>query len=114
MVSTFKIKNLEELHLSGFDIYLKKFQFKIFLVRIAENMPKLQLFCLMAEVEFPNRFGEWDEYAKICQAFASEKNIKLEIRDNPILCNFDCGIKSICCGHYRIHPSKVVKIYSPK
>ena len=40
---------------------------------IAENFPKLQRLCLTCEDDNPN---EWKE---MCQAFASRKNIKLEI-----------------------------------
>ena len=113
-ISSFKLKNLQELHLSGLSIDLYKPDFKKLLDTIAENMPKLQLLCLTSELSDTDEFGEWDGYAKICQAFASGKNIKLEIRDVPVLCNFDGGVKSICCGHYKVHPSKVVKIYGPK
>ena len=113
-ISNFKLKNLQVFILGSLDLDLDKSAFKKLLETIAENMPKLQLLCLTVEVEDTNEFGEWDEYAKICQAFASGKNIKLEIRDVPVMCNFDGGVKSVCCGHYKVHPSKVVKIYGPK
>ena len=58
---------------------------------------------------------EWDEFMpELCQSFASKTNIKLEIRGAPDLCNFDDGVKCICCGHYAVHPSKELKIFSPK
>ena len=113
-ISRFKLKNLQELHLSCLDIDLPKSAFKKLLEKIAKNMPKLQHLCLMAEVENTDQYGEWDDFAKICGAFASQNNIKLEIRDLPIPCNFDGGIKSVCCGRLLVHPSKVVKIYGPK
>ena len=114
-ISSFKQKNLEELYLDGLNIDLDKPTFKKLLETIAENMPKLQFLCLTADVEDPSEHGaEWPEYAEICQEFAGRQNIKLEIRDVPVLCNFDGGVKSICCGHYKVHPSKVVRICGPK
>ena len=94
-------------------MYLNPAFFKDFLEILAENFPKLQQLCLTTELNHEHD-GEWVEYAKICQAFASGKNIKLEIRGAPILCNFDDGIKCVGCGHYGVHPSKQMKIYNPK
>ena len=51
---------------------------------ITENMPKLQLLCLTAEVGDTDEYGELHEYAEIFQEFASGKNVKLEIRDIPL------------------------------
>ena len=116
-ISSFKLNNLQELHLSGLDIDLAKPAFKKLLETMAENMPKLQFLSLTADVENPS-FGEWSYYAKICQAFASGKNIKIEVRDLPVLCNYDGGVKSICCSRYRpmprVHSSKDVEIFGPK
>ena len=99
------------------DIDLEKPAFKELLETIAENMPKLQFLCMIADVQDPSK--NWPEYAEICQEFATGKNIKVEIRALPVLCNFEMdGIKSLCCGHYRVrprvHPSKDVEIYGPK
>ena len=74
-LNSFKLKNLQELHLNGFRIDLNEPEFKKLLETIAENMPKLKLLCITGELEN----GEWNGYAKICQEFASAKNIKLEI-----------------------------------
>ena len=103
MINSFKLKNLQELHLNGLQINLTKPEFKKFLETIAENMPKLRLLCLTGEVEDTDVNGEWVEYAKICHEFATGKNIKLEIRDYPVLHNF-----------IQAYPSDVVQIYSPK
>ena len=116
-ISSFKLKYLQELHLSGLDIDLEKPAFKELLETIAENMPKLQFLCMIADVQDPSK--NWPEYAEICEEFATGKNIKVEIRALPVLCNFEMdGIKSLCCGHYRVrprvHPSKDVEIYGPK
>ena len=100
-ISNFKLKNLQVFIIGSLDLNLDKSAFKKLLETIAENMPKLQLLCLTVEVEDTNEFGEWDEYDKICQAFASGKNIKLEIRGIPVL-------RPILCV------SEDVKIYSPK
>ena len=78
--------------------------------RIAENFPKLQRLCLTSNPDAE----EWNDYDEICQAFASKRNIKIEIRGLPVLCNFDGGVKSICCGHYKIHPSKEMKIFGSR
>ena len=79
----------KELHLSGFYIDLYKPDFKKLLEMITENMPKLQLLCLTAEVEDTDEYGELHEYAEIFQEFASGKNVKLEIRNLPLLKEFD-------------------------
>ena len=113
-ISNIKHKNLQEFHLNGLDLDLHTQVFKKLLETIAENMPKLQFLCLTVQLSEPDVHGEWDEFDKICRGFVSEKNIRLEIRDVPVLCNFDGGVKSICCGHYKVHPSKVVRIYDPK
>ena len=112
-ITTFKPKNLEEFHLIGFRIDKDKSSFKEFLENFVENLPKLQRLCLTAESDCEYEEEGWDEYAKICQEVASEKYIQLEIRGVPVLCNFDDGIKSICCGHYNVHPSKDLQIYCP-
>ena len=113
-ISNIKHKNLQEFHLNGLELDLHKQVFKKLLETIAGNMPKLQFLCLTVQLSEPDVHGEWDEFDKICRGFVSEKNIRLEIRDVPVLCNFDGGVKSICCGHYKVHPSKVVRIYDPK
>merc|ERR1712080_480060 len=77
---------------------------------MAKNFPKLQRLCLTSDPEY-----DPPEYDEICQTFASERNVKLEIRGGPVLCNFGLwAVKSVCCGHYRIHPSKEMKIFSPR
>ena len=112
-ITHFKLKNLQELHLNGFEINLEKEDFKKLLETFAENLPKLQRLCLTTEIN--NCFeGNMDEYEEICRAFASQKHIKVEIRDIPVLCDFDYGVKSTCCGQYKVHPSKELKIFSPK
>ena len=95
--SSFELKNLQEIHLIGVDLdgrdkeLLKK-------IKIDENFPKLQRLCLTCE-----DVDEWripnDE---VCQAFASKRNIKLEI--SSVL---RCG-----CGTQPPFPWKI-KIYSP-
>ena len=98
-MNSFKLKNLQELHLNGFRIDLNEPEFKKLLETIAENMPKLKLLCITGELEN----GEWNGYAKICQEFASANNIKLEIRDYPVV--YD---------ELWAHRSDDVQIYSPK
>ena len=80
----FRLKNLQEFHLIGV-LILPDFEmssldqgeevldFKNFLDRIAENFPKLQRLCLTCE--------EYDQYdwRETCQAFASRRNIKVEV-----------------------------------
>ena len=112
-ISSFKHNNLQEFHLMGFAIDLDKPSFKNLLETIAENLPNLQGLYLTAELS-DDVVGPWDEYAEICQKFASEKNIKLEIRGLPKLCDFGNGVKSLCCGHYKVHSSKVLEIFRPK
>ena len=94
-ICNFKLKSLQELHLSGFDIDLYKPDFKKLLETIAENMPKLQLLCLTAEVGDKDIYGELHEYAEIFQEFASGRNIKLEIRDVPLLWDFDGAVDAV-------------------
>ena len=112
-ITSFKHKNLQEFHLMGFEIDLDKPSFENVLETIAENLPKLQRLYLSTEL-CSDVDGPWDEYAEICQKFASEKKIKLEIRGLPKLCEFGYGVKSLCCGHYKVHSSKVLEIFSPK
>ena len=112
-ISSFKHKNLQEFHLMGFVIDLDKPSFKNLLETIAENLPNLQGLYLTAELS-DDVVGPWDEYAEICQKFASEKNIKLEIRGLPKLCDFDYGVKSMCCGHLKVHSSRALEIFRPK
>ena len=69
-IRSFKLNNIQEFHLLGVDLGESKF--KDLLEPITEIFPKLQRLCLAFQV-VP---FSWD---KICQAFASEKNIKLEI-----------------------------------
>lgn len=112
-ITGFKLKNLHELHLIGFEINTDESSFKKVLETFSENLPKLQRLCLTTELgQYMER--EWEEYEKICQAFAPEKHIKLEIRELPVFCDFDYGVKSTCCGQYKVHPSKELTIFSPK
>ena len=55
------------------------YYFKDFLQIFVENLPKLKHLCLTMNVNDE----KWIECAKICQEFASEKSIKLEIRGAP-------------------------------
>ena len=71
----FHHSNLQELEMIGFEIDMDTSSFKKFLQFFAENFPKLQRLFLSTELS--------EEYAKICQDFASAKNIKLEIRGLP-------------------------------
>ena len=109
-ILSFKLKNLEEFHF-GYELIMDDtYFFKEILKNFAENFPKLQRLCLTSDLT-----EEWDEFMpELCQSFASKTNIKLEIRGAPDLCNFDDGVKCICCGHYAVHPSKELKIFSPK
>ena len=75
-IQSLKLKNLQEFHLIGVCIYMfdsNITSFKLFLDKIAENFPNLQRLCLTCEDDDPNKWNE------MCQAFASGKNIKLEI-----------------------------------
>ena len=75
-IQSLKLKNLQEFHLIGVCIYMfdsNITSFKLFLDKIAENFPNLQRLCLTCEDEDTNGWNE------MCQAFASRKNIKLEI-----------------------------------
>ena len=71
----FHHSNLQELEMIGFEIDMDTSSFKKFLQFFAENFPKLQRLFLSTELS--------EECAKICQDFASAKNIKLEIRGLP-------------------------------
>ena len=82
----FRLKNLQEFHLIGvmhvyqdfemvlFDQEEEILEFENFLDTIAENFPKLQRLCLTCE--------EYDQYdwRETCQAFASRRNIKVEVK----------------------------------
>ena len=94
-ISNFKLKSLQELQLSGVDVDLYQPDFKKLLERITENMPKLQLLCLTAEVEDTDEYGELHEYAEIFREFASGKNVKLEIRNVPVLWDFDGAVDAV-------------------
>ena len=83
-IKSLKVKKLQEFHLIGVHQKCESVDmfeysdtnitsFKLFLDMIAENMPKLQRLCLTCQDEDTY---EWNE---MCQAFASRKNIKLEI-----------------------------------
>merc|ERR1739848_491744 len=98
-ISSFKLKSLQELHLSGFDIDLYKPDFKKLLETFAENMPKLQLLCLTAEVGDTDEYGELYEYAEIFQEFALGRNIKLEIRDVPVLWDFYGAVAAVITNY---------------
>ena len=98
-MNSFKLKNLQELRLTGFHIDLNEPEFKKLLETIAENIPKLKLLCFTGELEN----GEWNGYAKICQEFALAKKIKLEVKGYPIVYT-----------ELWAEPSDDVQIYSPK
>ena len=66
----------------GFEIDMDTSSFKKFLQFFAENFPKLQR--LFLSTELSEEYWDWNAYAKICQDFASKKNIKLEIIGGPI------------------------------
>ena len=75
-IKCLKLKNLQEFHLIG--VFMEEYSgsndtLELFLDMIAENMPKLQRLCLTCEDEDTNGWNE------MCQAFASRKNIRLEI-----------------------------------
>ena len=94
--SSFELKNLEEFRLIGVDWVEKEHLEKI---TIDENFPKLQRLCLTCEDVSDDWRVPKDED---CQAFASKRNIKLEI--SSVL---RCG-----CGTQPPAPWKI-KIYSP-
>ena len=77
----FHHSNLQELEMIGFEIDMDTSSFKKFLQFFAENFPKLQR--LFLSTELSEEYWDWNAYAKICQDFASAKNIKLEIRGLP-------------------------------
>ena len=79
--SGFHHSNLQELEMIGFEIDMDTSSFKKLLQFFAENFPKLQRLCLSTELS--EEYWDWDAYAKICQDFASAKDIKLEIRGLP-------------------------------
>ena len=81
-ISSFKLKYLEIFHFS-YEIKVNNSSFfKDFLKIFVENLPKLQHLCLNTVLDEDND-EDWDECSKICQAFATEKNIKLEITGGP-------------------------------
>ena len=74
-ITNFKLKNLQEFEF-GYELVMDNSEmFKDFLEIFAENFPKLQHLCLTTD-----QLNHADECDKICQEFASRKNIKLEIR----------------------------------
>ena len=81
-ITSFKLKNLQEFHLKGFDIgnYFDDSDFQDVLEKIAENLPKLQRLHLgFKDVEkFLDLHNQAPTRFEICQEFASEKNIKIE------------------------------------
>ena len=111
----FRLKNLQEFHLigvyistdfemSGLDKEEEPMDFKNFLDTIAENFPKLQRLCLTCEY-YSNEFSE------TLQAFASGRNIKVEISRVEI--EIECKCK---CTEYWMPPVpiKEMKIYGPR
>ena len=110
-IKSLKVKNLQELHLIG--VYIDMFEysetnitsFKLFLDMIAENMPKLQRLCLTCQDEDTY---EWNE---MCQAFASRKNIKLEISSVvKNIAEWSC-VEFTRCNNV---PIKERKVFCPK
>ena len=109
----FRLKNLQEFHLigvyistdfemSGLDKEEEPMDFKKFLDTIAENFPKLQRLCLTCEY-YSNEFSE------TLQAFASGRNIKVEISRVEI--EIDCK----CTENWMPPvPIKEMKIYGPR
>ena len=94
--SSFELKNLQEFHLIGVDGVEKEHLEKI---TIDENFPKLQRLCLTCEDVSDHWRVPKDED---CQAFASKRNIKLEI-SSVLRCG--CGVQP--------PPPWKIKIYSP-
>ena len=79
-ITSFKLRKLEEFYF-GYEIDLNdSTDFKDFLEILAGNFPKMQRLCLNTTWN-PNAHAhpQMVEYAKICQAFASQKNTNLEI-----------------------------------
>ena len=100
-ITSFKLKNLQEYHLNGFDFrnYFDGSDFQNVLEKIAENLPKLQrLYLGFKDVE---KFLDLPQSDLHCQEFASEKNIKIETytilnqRDQLVL---NWRGKCCCCG----------------
>ena len=112
-IKSLKVKNLQEFHLigvyistdfemSGLDKEEEPMDFKNFLDTIAENFPKLQRLCLTCEY-YSNEFSE------TLQAFASGRNIKVEISRVEI--EIDCK----CTENWMPPvPIKEMKIYGPR
>ena len=98
VLSSFRLKSLEEFHLIGIDICdCQNHKFKEFLegITISDNLPKLQRLCLTCQ----DVKNIWDED---CQTYASERNIQIEISSV-----FKCG-----CGQQA--PSCEMKIFGPR
>ena len=97
-ITCIKLKNLRELHLIGVDIF--NFVFGKFLETITENLPKLQRLCMTCQ------YAEWEPgWNDIFQAYASEKNIKLEIS----------SILRCKCGHASwVEPTMEMNIFRPR
>ena len=107
-IKSLKLNNLQEFHLVG--VFMEEnfgpnITLESFLDMIAENMPKLQRLCLTCEDEDTN---EWNE---MCQAFASRKNIKLEISSVvKNIAEWSC-VEFTRCNNV---PIKETKVFSPK
>ena len=100
-VLSMKFPNLEELHLSGFELSGgPKYLLKI-LNTFHQNLPKLRRLCF--KLDNFGRLDENPEYGQILQKFASEKNVKIEITGTPI---HRCILEVE-------HPSSVFKIFNP-
>ena len=76
-ITSFKLKNLQEFHLTGVDLQESRLNIRgeeiIFLEEIAENLPKLKRLCFICQ-----DIGHVDENYKRIGAFVSGKNIMLE------------------------------------
>ena len=74
-------RNLEELHLNGFGLPHPRVFRNIFNM-FEGRLPKLRRFCL--ELDEIDKIGKYAAYDRILQKFASEQNVKIEIKGTPI------------------------------
>ena len=100
-IISFKLKNLQEFHLIGVDLRFSNFDGN-FLETIAENLPKLKRLCLICQDH--KHVNRWKERF---EAFASGKNIKLEIS------SVIRYVGACTCAQSWKHPIEEMEIFGP-
>ena len=116
---SYKLKNLTELHLLGFEMDMSTSDFKIFLDVVTKKFPRLKMLCLSLEMNtqmFEIRNFE-DEHDVICRKYANQRQIYLKVVHAPTMCVFESPhhihVQCIHCGKPKTCDSKDFKMYAP-